>query len=154
MDKIIAYVDDADYALHQLAPMLNAPGASPVQWILVACPPRMSRHISKWVNRAARESWRNKWADKLFQRIVPSIKARGDAVVTLLPQGPLVETTQELQAKYGAARVLDARRPKLGQDMPPVTPDQPGAQDTRWAVPGAITGMAAFLVLATELATE
>ncbi len=153
MDNIIAYVDDAEYALHQLAPMLSeASGASrqPAQWILVACPPRMSRHINKWVNHTARENWRNKWADKLFKLITPRLETRGDKVTTLLSSGPLLEMTQELQVKYGAARVLDARRPKFGQDLPPVTPGQPGSQDSRWAVPGAVAGMAAFLVLASE----
>lgn len=74
MDNIIAYVDDAEYALHQLAPMLNeasSAGRQPAQWILVACPPRMSRHINKWVNHTARENWRNKWADKLFKLLTP-----------------------------------------------------------------------------------
>jgi hypothetical protein len=153
MDNIIAYVDDAEFALHQLAPMLNdAPGADrqPAQWIVVACPPRMSRHINKWVNHTARENWRNKWADKLFKLITPRLQARGDKVVTLLSSGPLLEMTQELQVTYGTARVLDARRPKFGQELPPVTPDQPQGQDTRWAVPGAVAGMAAFLVLASE----
>lgn len=153
MDNIIAYVDDAEYALHQLAPMLSeasGAGRQPAQWILVACPPRMSRHINKWVNHTARENWRNKWADKLFKLITPRFETRGDKVTTLLSNGPLLEMTKKLQVKYGAARVLDARRPKFGQDLPPVTPGQPDGQDSRWAVPGAVAGMAAFLVLASE----
>jgi hypothetical protein len=153
MDNIIAYVDDAEYALQQLAPMLNeasGAGRQPTQWILVACPPRMSRHINKWVNHTARENWRNKWADKLFKLITPRLQVRGDKVVPLLSTGPLLEMTQELQVKYGAARVLDARRPKFGQDLQPVTPDQPMGHDARWTVPGAVGGMAAFLILASE----
>jgi len=46
--------------------------------------------------------------------------------------------------------VLDARRPKFGQDMQPVTEDQPTPKDGRWAVPGAVMGMGAMLVLAAE----
>ena len=152
MDKIIVYLDDADFARHQLAPMKNG-GPSAEQathWILVACPPRMTRHISKWVNHAARESWRDKWSEKLFTRITPELQAQGDQVTTVLAHGPLVELTQELLSRHGAARVLDARRPKFGQDMAPVTPDQPTATEARWTVPGAIAGMGAALVLAAE----
>lgn len=151
MDNIIVYVDDADYALHQLRPMEGAPGSlQAIHWIVAACPPRMTRHVSKWVNHSARENWRVKWADKLFERVCPELLERGDRVTRLVARGPLIEMTKELQRRHGPARVLDARRPKLGQDLPPVTPDQPVSRDARWTVPGAVAGMGAVLVLATE----
>ena len=152
MDKIIVYLDDAEFAEHQLTPMRNGvPGTrGATHWILVACPPRMTRHISKWVNHSARQNWRNKWADKLFARITPKLEAQGDKVTTVLAQGPLVELTQQLLTQQGAARVMDARRPKFGQDMHPVTADQPASSEARWSVPGAIAGMGAALVLAAE----
>lgn len=152
MDKIIVYFDDAEFARHQLAPMRTS-AATPGQgthWILVACPPRMSRHISKWVNHSARQNWRAKWADRLFAEITPEMQASGDRVTTVLATGPLVEMTQALQKQHGVARVLDARRPKFGQDMQPVTSDQPVSGQARWSVPGAIVGMGAALVLAAE----
>jgi hypothetical protein len=152
MEKIIVYVDDAEYALHQLTPMEggSAGQRQPTDWVLVACPPRMTRHINKWVNHTARENWRNKWSQKLFAQITPTLQAHGDKVTPVLSSGPLIEMTKELLAKHGAARVVDARRPKFGQDMAPVTADQPATQDARWAVPGAVVGMGAFLVLASE----
>ncbi len=152
MDKIIVYLDDAAFARHQLAPMKNsASGSQPgTRWILVACPPRMTRHISKWVNHTARQNWRIKWADKLFAEIMPELQAQGDTVTTVLAHGPLLELTQELLTQHGVARVLDARRPKFGQDMQPVTADQPAGSEARWTVPGAIVGMGAALVLAAE----
>jgi len=152
MDNIIVYVDDADYALHQLRPMEGGGARFPqaTHWILVACPPRMTRHISKWVNHSARENWRIKWAEKLFARVCPELQARGDKFTQMVARGPLVEMTRELQRTHGVARVLDARRPKLGQDLPPVTPDQPADDSSRWSVPGAVAGMGAILVLASE----
>jgi len=152
MDKIIVYLDDAEHARHQLAPMESgAPGSrQATHWILVACPPRMTRHISKWVNHTARENWRNKWAEKLFSQLTPELRSLGDKVTPVMAQGPLVELTAELQKQHGAARVLDARRPKFGQDLPPVTADQPATHEARWTVPGAIVGMGAVLVLASE----
>lgn len=153
MDKIIVYLDDAAYARQQLAPMTGAaaPGDSgPTHWVLVACAPRMTRRISKWVSHSARESWRAKWAEKLFEHVVPQLKADGSRVTTLVAKGELVALTQKLVAQHGAARVLDARRPKFGQPMAPVTADQPAATGSRWEVPGAVAGMGAMLVLAAE----
>lgn len=152
MDKIIVYVDDAAYAQQQLAPMKNGgPGvAQGTHWILVACAPRLTRHISKWVSNSARESWRAKWAEKLFAQIVPQLQARGDQVSTVVSKGPLVALTKDLLGQHGAAHVLDARRPKFGQDMQPVTADQPTSTEGRWTVPGAVAGMGAVLLLAAD----
>lgn len=152
MDNIIAYVDDADYALHQLKPMEgnHAGQRQPTHWIVVACPPRMTRHVSKWVHNAARQNWRRKWSEKLFALLQPELLTQGDRLTPVLAHGPLVEMTRELIEVHGAARVLDARRPKFGQDLAPVTAGQPASQDARWAVPGAVAGMGAFLVLASE----
>lgn len=147
MDKIIVYVDDAAYAEQQLTPMTR--GGS-THWVVVACAPRMTHRISKWVSHSARENWRAKWADKLFGAVVPLLRTQGSTVTPVLAKGPLTELTQRLQAEHGTARVLDARRPKLGHDLEPVTPDQPSAKASRWTVPGAVAGMGAMLVLAAE----
>jgi hypothetical protein len=148
MDKIIVYVDDAEYALQQLTPMLVGGGRT--GWVMVACAPRMTHRISKWVSHTARENWRNKWAEKLFGLIVPQLQARGDAITTVLAKGPLPELTAQLIAEHGPSRVLDARRPKFGQDMQPVTADQPAGKDGRWSVPGAVASLGLVLVLAGE----
>jgi hypothetical protein len=148
MDKIIVYVDDAEHALQQLTPMLVGGGRT--EWVMVACAPRMTHRISKWVNHTARENWRNKWSEKLFALIVPSLLARGDSITTVLAKGPLTDLTAKLLAEHGPSRVLDARRPKFGQDMQPVTPDQPAGKDGRWSVPGAVASLGLVLVLAGE----
>ncbi|MEO5669566.1 MAG: hypothetical protein ABIR26_02640 [Ramlibacter sp.] len=152
MEKIIVYFDDAEYAQRQLAPMqCGTPGApAATHWVLVACAPRMTQHISKWVSRSARENWRAKWAEKAFGRIVPQLQAAGDEVTTLLASATLAEMTKKLAAEHGAARILDARRPKFGQEMEPVTATQPASKDGRWEVPGAVAGMGALLVLTAE----
>jgi hypothetical protein len=87
MDKIIVYVDDADHAQQLLAPW--QPGAaSQRHWVLVACAPRMTHRVSKWVSHSARESWRNKWADKLFAQIIPGAGLRPSQVTTVLAKIP------------------------------------------------------------------
>lgn len=112
MEKVIVYLDDAAYAHQQLPP---ADGQA-MHWVLVACAPRMTHRISKWVSHSARESWRAKWAGRLFEQVVPALRARGDAVTPILARGPLPELTRVLMAEHGTDRVLDVRRPKGDHD--------------------------------------
>lgn len=150
MDKTIVYVDDAEYALRLLTDMADRESGMSVSqhWIVVACPPRMTRHISKWVNHSARLHWRNKWAEKLFAQITPRLMERGWRATTVLASGPLLEMTRELLHTHGTARVLDARRPKFGQDMAPVSPRQANPQDTRRVAP--TVGMGTLLASTGE----
>ena len=129
MENIIVYVDDAGYALQLLQPMRPADrSARATRWIVVGCAPRVTHHVSKFVTYSARDSWRRKWSDKVFGQVVPALQREGDDVVTLLAQGNLIAQTDALVKTHGVARVLDARRPKFGQDMQPVTATQ--AQET------------------------
>ncbi len=72
----------------------------------------MTHRVSKWVGHRARESWRDKWAGKLFAQLRPWLPS-GSSVTTMLAKGLLPDLVAQLQAELGAARVLDARRPKL-----------------------------------------
>lgn len=148
MDKIIVYVDDAAYARQQLAPMMM--GCGRTQWVLVACAPRLTQRVSKYLSHTAREHWRRKWAAKVFDQLQPDLLRRGDAVHTEIATGPLPALTESLQANFGPARVLDARRPKFGHDLAPVAPGIPQATSQRWAVPGAVASLGAVIVLAVE----
>jgi hypothetical protein len=152
MEKIILYVDDAAYAHEFLARLVSqAPGAGARHWVLVACAPRMTQRISKWVSHSARENWRNKWFAKVQEQLLPLLQGNGGRVVPLLAKGPLAELTQRLKLQHGAAHVIDARRPKIGVDLEAVAPElQPPGQSS-WALPGAVLGMGALLMLANEL---
>ncbi|KWT72617.1 MULTISPECIES: hypothetical protein [unclassified Variovorax] len=152
MEKIILYVDDAVYArelLSRLTP--EAVGTGARRWVLVACAPRMTHRISKWVSHSARENWRNKWLAKTQEQLLPLLQLEGGQVTSVLAKGPLAELTQRLKMEYGAARVIDARRPKIGVDLEPVAPDVKSPSQSGWALPGAMLGMGALLVLANEL---
>ncbi|HEX2546860.1 MAG TPA: hypothetical protein VHL79_18400 [Ramlibacter sp.] len=135
MDKVIVYLDDPAYARAQMP----AIGAPPTHWVLVACAPRMTHRISKWVSHSARENWRAKWADKLFDQVVPPLRERGDAVTPVLARGPLPELTRTLMAQHGTARVIDVRRPKA-----------PEGNEGRWSPPGSVLGASFALLLALE----
>lgn len=152
MDKIIVYVDDGAHAQQQIAPMKNGGlgGSHRTHWVLVACAPRMTHRISKWVSHSARENWRAKWADKLFSQIVPGLQASGDFVTVVLAKGPLPELTEQLKAEHGTTRVLDARRPKMGSELPSGAAEPVAGQGKRWDIPGAVLGMGAMLLLGFE----
>lgn len=149
MDNLIVYVDDAAYALKMLQPMLPSDAfRSPTRWIVVGCAPRMTHHVSKWVTHSARESWRGKWAEKVFAQLLPLLQREGDSMVTLLAQGTLCLQTEALIGKHGAARVLDARRPKFGQNLQPVTATQ--AQESHGVLGYAAALASAGLLVATD----
>lgn len=152
MEKIILYVDDAAYAREFLAKLSPAAvGTGARHWVLVACAPRMTHRISKWVSHSARENWRSKWFAKVQEQLLPALRLEGGQVTPVLAKGPLAELTQRLKLEHGAAQVIDARRPKIGVDLEPVAPDVPSPGQSGWAVPGAVLGMGALLVLANEL---
>lgn len=156
MEKIIVYVNDATHAIQQIAPMRRhaaaaaLAGGAGTHWILVASAPRMSQHVSKWLTHSARSSWRQKWSARLFEQIVPILKTEMDQVQTLVAREPLVQMTDSLLLQYGPSRVLDARLALPGQDLQPITRDQPASTESRWAVPGALVGMGAVMALAAE----
>ena len=101
--RVIVYVDDAAYAQQVLAPLCAREAIAPTQWVLVACAPRMTHRISKWVSHSARENWRTKWADKLFAQILPALRTPAHNVTTVVAKGPLAELTEQLQASQPAA---------------------------------------------------
>lgn len=151
MDTMIVYLDDADYAQHMLAPMLGTGTAT--RWVLVACAPRMSRRIGKWLSHSARENWRSKWCDKLFSKITPVIEAGVTkeqlAIEYVVAQVALPELTQQLRTRFGAVHVVDARRPKFDQNTAPVTPIQP-LVNANWQAPFAVASLSPMLFLAFE----
>ena len=152
MDRVIVYVDDAAYAEQVLAPLFARNAAAQTEWVLVACAPRMTHRISKWVSHSARENWRAKWADKLFSQILPALRAPASSVTTVVAKGPLVELTEQLQAAQpSAAQVVDARRPKSD------SAEDKGQAGRRWSSPrpgtllgSLLTGFGALWVLALE----
>jgi hypothetical protein len=147
MDTLIVYLDDAAYARHLLAPMLST--ATPTRWVLVACAPRMSRRMGKWLSRSARESWRSKWCNTLFSQITPTLQSSNAAVEYVVANGPLPALTQQLRTRFGVARVVDARRPKFGHEMEAVTQAQP-RENSRWQLPSAVGSLGLVLVLSAD----
>ncbi|MEN9537937.1 MAG: hypothetical protein RLZZ126_172 [Pseudomonadota bacterium] len=146
-ETLIVYVDDALYARQQLAPLMQ--DAKATRWVLVACPPHMSRRVGKWLSHSARVGWRKKWSADLAEKIAGWLAQPGSTVEHRVAKEPLVEFTAELQANCGVGRVIDARRPKFGVQLQPITPQQP-TESTGWQLPAAVSGLGAALIIAAE----
>jgi hypothetical protein len=144
METIIVFIDDAAHARQQLAPLCAQPeaeAATPVHWVLVACAPRMTQRISKWVSHSAR---------KLFVAVSPWLRHQGHRTSEIVAKVPLAELTTELQARYAGARTLDARRPKHDAHMATGAdaPKQP------WALPGTLGGLGLGIGMLAMLGAE
>jgi hypothetical protein len=148
MEKIAVFVNDAAHARHLLQPMLAATDSA--HWVLVACPPTLTRHVGRWVTKQARLAWRVRWSDELFAQLEPELKAQaGSQVERLLASKPLIEVSARLKARLPGVRLLDARRPALGRHDEPLTATQPADSTNRWAgTVAAATGLTAVLALA------
>ena len=148
MERIAVFVNDAAHARHLLQPMLGAGG--PTHWIMVACPPRLTRHVGRWVSQPARRAWRERWGEQLLGQLTPDLAVRGESQVEpLVAQRPLVEVSARLVARFPGLRLLDARRPRLGKPDEPLTLAQPPGGTSRWAgTVAAAGGLAAVLALA------
>lgn len=148
METIAVFVNDLAAARHILQPMLGGDG--PTHWVVVACPPRLTRHIGRWVSRGARRQWHERWAATLFAALDADLRAQaGSEVETLVATRPLVEISARLLARMPQLRRLDARQSRLGRIDEPISAGQPAPAASQWAVPAAATaGLSVVLALA------
>jgi hypothetical protein len=148
METIAVFANDAAYARHILAPMLNSAVAT--HWVVVACPPTLTRHIGRWLSQSARAQWRQRWAAELFDALEPELKAHaGSRVEKMLAKRPLTDLSERLETRLGAVRLLDARRPRLGEPNEPISRSQPDDASQRLATSLALaSGLGAVLALA------
>ena len=153
MKTMIVYVDDAAYARKMLLPLLPSDNAQPpnhaTHWVVVACPPSITHDIGKWVSPEALTLWRQDWATPVFSQITPLLERAGDTITTQIAshKRPLIELTQALTQQHGAAQVLDARRPKFGQDLEPVTATQPQEHNSVRGYVAAVAGAGLLVAL-------
>ena len=148
METWLVYIDDKNHAQQQLTPMLIK--GVPIQWVLVGCPPRLTRHAGKWLTQKAIQRWRNQWTQDNLQPIQALLSESGDKVHTQVAHGPLVLMTKQLQQEWGTLRVIDARRPRLGQDLPPVSDNQERTPQNPWMVPGSVAFMGTLMTMAAD----
>jgi hypothetical protein len=151
METFIVYIDDKQYALQQLVPMLQPHGvsAAPARWVLVGCPPSLNRHTGRWLTRTAQKKWRQQWTQATTAEVVRLLETSGNSVSVRTAHGSLLAFTQQLKGELGNARVMDARRPKLAVHLAAVTPGQP-QEPSHWAVPSGMLAMGAAMVMVSD----
>ena len=151
METFIVYIDDKQYALQQLVPMLPTHGSStsPARWVLMGCPPSLSRHTGRWLTQAAQKKWRQEWTQTTVAEVVRLLETSGNSVSVRTAHGSLVALTKQINNEVGSARVIDARRPKLAVHRDPVTPEQP-QETSNWTVPSGVLAMGAAIVMVSD----
>ena len=150
METFIVYLDDQQYALQQIVPMLSHQEASKqVSWVLVGCPPRLTRHSGRWLSQSAQKKWRQDWTQETTQEIATLLRQHNNQVFIKTAHGPLTEFTKKLSREFVSARVIDARRPKLTTNLHPVTEDQPQAKSDL-VVPAGILAIGASIAMVAD----
>ena len=147
MDTLIVYVNDSEYARNQLATMINA--RQPTKCVLVGCPPKLNRHISRWISGGARKKWQTQWSETACAEISQAFVSEGHQFVNRVAFGPLINVTKQLQGEFLGARVLDARRPKLAQTPEPIVEGQQAQPDLVSTAMG-VAATTAILALAAD----
>ncbi|MEP6876225.1 MAG: hypothetical protein ABI887_17865 [Burkholderiales bacterium] len=145
MERIAVFVNDAAHARHLLQPMLGTSGRT--HWIVVACPPRLTRHVGRWVSQPVRRAWRERWGGQLLAQLAPDLaEPGGSRIEPLVAHRPLVEVSAGLVARFPGLRLLDARRPILGKPEEPLTAAQPPTGTSPWAETMAAAGSLAAVL--------
>jgi hypothetical protein len=147
METLIVYVNDSEYARNQLATMINA--RQPTKCVLVGCPPKLNRHISRWISGGARKKWQTQWSETACAEISQAFVSEGHQFVNRVAFGPLINVTKQLQGEFLGARVLDARRPKLAQTPEPIVEGQQAQPDLVSTAMG-VAATTAILALAAD----
>jgi hypothetical protein len=73
-----------------------------------------------------------------------------NTVSVRVAHGPLTELTKQIKGEVGAARVIDARRPKLSVNLDPVTSEQPQEKSTWTVARWCVLAMSAAIVMASD----
>ncbi len=125
--------------------------ASPIpsRLVVVACPPRLTRHVGRWLGQSGCAQWRQDWAEQLFAQL-PLVwaGAPGGSLEVLVASRPLAGVLQDLRRRLGPElQAVDARRHPWGA-MPEALTAAAEA-DSRWAVPAIVaSGVGIALALA------
>jgi hypothetical protein len=150
METFIVYIDDKQYALQQVVPMLSHQETSKqASWVLVGCPPRLTRHSGRWLSQSTQKKWRHDWSQENTQEIASLLRQHNNQVFIKTAHGPLTEFTKKLSREFVSARVIDARRPKLTVNPHPVTDNQPQAKSDL-LVPAGILAIGASIAMVTD----
>jgi len=146
METFVIFANDRTHVMNQVMPLLE--DANAAKWVLVGCPPRVTRHAGKWLTQRALKRFKDEWTETNLRDIAEVLKKRGDDVVTRVAMTSLLQMTKALKAEFGPLRIIDARLQHQMQTLPALTESQVPEANT-WVVPvGAIAFGAAVSMAA------
>lgn len=151
MERFAVCVNDADEARRVLTPLL-ATAAGPTRCLMVMCPPRLGRRISRWLSAAERQRWADDWAARLQATLAPQLASASSGAVIdwVTARGPLIPFMRNLRQQHGAGlRLLDARQARLGAVAEPMTAEQASAAG-RLAAPVAVASSLSLMLALTD----
>jgi hypothetical protein len=132
METFAVYINDQEHGPQQVLSLLQS--KEPARWVLLAFPPRMSRHMGRWLSQPAKKKWRLRWSEQALQEVTQRLAAQGDRYeVRILQQAPTPKLERDLRREFGNVRIIDARR------LP-----------ERWEVPASAAAMGGLVALAVE----
>lgn len=149
MRQVALFIDDAATARLALQPLMQS--SEPGRVILVACAPKLTHHVGRFLNHASRDQFRQRWARDLFAELQPlwSLAPRG-TVETMIAKAPVDVMVQRMRVRYGSELVaMDARRAGLDQAREGKAAGSMQASAPRWLIPAFVTsgvGIALALV--------
>ncbi|MBM3409308.1 MAG: hypothetical protein FJY25_18685 [Betaproteobacteria bacterium] len=149
METFVLFINDAEFAKRQLVAFIE--GRSSERWVLVGCPPRLPRHSGRFLSQPALKRWRADWTREATEEMVALLSSRGHEVSTRVAHSPLLAFTRQLRGELGVgARLIDARRPRAGAALEPITQEQPGEQGDAWSATGGAIALGALITIASE----
>ena len=147
METFVIFANDKTHVMNQVMPLLE--DTSSAQWVLVGCPPRVTRHAGKWLTQRALKKFKDDWTETNLREITEVLKQRGDNVVTRVANTSLLQMTKALKAEFGPVRIIDARLQHQMQTQAAVTETQKTEAGT-WVIPAGAIALGAAMSLAAD----
>jgi hypothetical protein len=147
METFVIFVNDKTHAMNQVLPLLE--DATAAKWVLVGCPPRVTRHAGKWLTQRALNKFNDEWTATNLHDIGQLLKQRGDSVITRVAKASLLQMTQTLKSEFGAIRIIDARLRHQMQNLQALTQKQATEANT-WVIPVGAIALGAAVSLAVD----
>jgi hypothetical protein len=147
METFVIFANEKTHAMNQVLPLME--DANAANWVLVGCPPRVTRHAGKWLTQKALKKFNDEWTDSNLREIADVLKHRGDRVVTRVASSSLLQMTKALKSEFGAIRIIDARLQHQMQNLTALTEKQVPEANT-WAIPVGAIALGAAVSLAVD----
>lgn len=131
METFAVYINDHEHGPQQILSLLNH--KAPARWVLLACPPRLSRHLGRWLSQPAKKRWRQLWSEQALREVKTRLQKNGDAFEIRVVRQPQLALEHDLRREFSGVRIIDARR-----------------RSDQWEVPAGAAAVGTLMALAEQ----